>query len=369
MKNKKKILHVFPAYKIGGAPIAILDLIKNANHFYDFYTVAKLEDTDFFAKFEYSTKAAFDVNLTKFSLGNLIKILKIIKTIKPDILHAHGKGGGLYVFFVQILYCKKYKAFHTFHGFNFKKYNFLKAKLYLFFEYLLNKMVHYGIAVSPSEKQFYLQNTKVNPKKILTIPYGVCISPKKMPKAIQQKTAQYKINIVALSRISKQKDLKTMLQSFDKILSENVALHIMGGFMKGDVSYKTEIENLQLNLKNKDKIFFWGDVPNAAAYIAHFQIYWTTAIFEGLPVALLETMMSKTLIVATNCRGNIDLIEHQKTGFLTQMKNVKDNYEKIKAAIAILGTEKHEKILDNAYQKVQEFSMENHLKNFRKIYD
>ena len=364
----KKILHLFPTYKTGGGPLRILENIENSSDTYRHYTAAKCEDKALFAAFQKASCQCFDVDLTTFSLRALLHLLKIIKTIQPEIIHAHGKGGALYAFFIQVLSLKKYKVFRTFHGFNFKKYTWLKRRLYLGFEYLSNTMIQYSIAVSPSERQYYLDTTKGTPKKVLVIPNGVSVTQSPPPQALKKVTDKYKINILTLSRISHEKDLITMLKAFEKLDTKNIALHIMGGYMESDLGYKSKVDTFYKTLKCKERVFFWGDIPNASAYMHHFDLYWTTALFEGLPGAVIEAMMSKVFIVGTNCRGNIDLIENKVTGFLTQMKNAEDNYQKIKQALAIIGTTEHKNIIENAYEKSKEFSMENHIKRIKELY-
>lgn len=160
----KKVLHLFPAYKIGGGPINVLRFTKNSKSLYLNYCAAKIEDPDFYADFEEHAKRSYNINLRKISFKSLRELLKIIKEIKPDIIHAHGKGGALYGFLAKILYLRSIRIYYTFHGFHLK-YKGLKLKIYLLFEYLFSKMIERGIAVSNSEREFYLKQTKAFKKK------------------------------------------------------------------------------------------------------------------------------------------------------------------------------------------------------------
>lgn len=370
MNSKKKVLHLFANYEIGGVCLLILKNIQKTNQFYDYYIAGENTDAQMFKEFQKASKEAFEMKLSSFSIKSLFCILKKVKTLKPDVIHAHGKWGAFYLFFIQLFFLKRnhYKSFYTPNGFNYRSLSFFKSKIYFIFEKLLNHLITYGIAVSISEKKYYAQKTKINPDRILYIPNPTEVSPKPLPNFIANKLKSYKINIITLSRTSIQKDLITMLKAFEKLNSENTALHIMGGYTQRDIPYKAKVDKIFENLKNKNNVLFWGNIPDVRSYIHHFNIYWSTAIWEGLPGGVIETMMSKTLIVGTNCRGNIDLIEHQKTGFLTQMENIEDNYLKIKEAIQVLDTEKSKKIIENAYEKSKDFSMEKHIRKIKNLY-
>ena len=56
----------------------------------------------------------------------------------------------------------------------------------------------------------------------------------------------------------------------------------------------------------------------------------STSRQEGLPLNLLEAIYKKKFIIATDCRGNRDLIYNGKNGFT--IKKVDEIYEKIKYA-------------------------------------
>lgn len=361
-----KILHIFPTYKLGGGPICVLRLIESSNHEFEHYTAAKLKDKVLYDQFIKQTQASFDINLLQISVKSIIQLRKIIKRKKPDILHAHGKGAAFYGFILAILMLKPFKLVYTFHGFHQKWYGY-KWKVYLFFEFLNSLISDKLIAVSNSEKEYYLSTTKVNPSKVEIIHNGIAIQKDILPKKIASVTSRYHTNIVSLSRISHQKDIETMLMAFEKINDVNIALHIIGGYLESDQKYKIEIDLLLSKLKMKDHIYLWGDVSSAGNLIHHFNIYWSTAIYEGLPTSIIEAFLSRTLVVASNCRGNIDLV-NEESGYVTQMKNIQNNYEVISKVIYESTKEEKLKIIDKAFDIGQRFTILNYSKNIANLY-
>jgi len=61
-----------------------------------------------------------------------------------------------------------------------------------------------------------------------------------------------------------------------------------------------------------------GWLPKTGVYaeLNAADIYLSTARWEGLPVSIIEAMTSNTLVIANKCAGNVDVIDHGRTGLL-----------------------------------------------------
>ena len=51
-------------------------------------------------------------------------------------------------------------------------------------------------------------------------------------------------------------------------------------------------------------------------YISQSDIFLSTSKYEGMPICLIEAMLCKITVIATNTRGNSDTVTHKHTGFL-----------------------------------------------------
>ncbi|MFW5891094.1 MAG: glycosyltransferase, partial [bacterium] len=364
----KKVIHVFPAYKIGGGPISVLRLIENSQDLYKHYVIGLKQDEELYDEFKNKAAKSFNIDITKFTANSTLMLIKAIKEIEPDIVHAHGKGAAFFVFICILINRKRFKFYYTMHGFH-KRWKYVKWYLYLFFEKLLSLKTDKHISVSMSEYNYYKLTTRIKEHKLTCIPNGIKVTKELPPEKLAKIVEQHQYNIVSLSRISFQKDLETMLLSFKQIIKkQNVALHIIGGFMEGDIKYKDTINQLIISLGIKDYVFLWGDIKNAGNLIYYFNLYWSTAIFEGLPTAIIESFQNKTIVVATNCQGNIDLVENGKTGFLTNIKDIDSNAKAIVKAIN-LKNEKKLEIIENAYRVGQKYSIQNCISRIRILYE
>jgi len=342
-----KIIHIFPVVKFGGAPIVVLNLIKSDQE-NTHIVISRKDDEALSKEFEIHSDKFYDINTLDVSVISMWKIIKVFNFEKPDIIHAHGKGGALYALIPSLALFKPAKIIYTFHGFN-NRFNGLKSLTYLSFEKLLAFFVDRYVAVSNTEKTKVLNTGIFDENKVNVIENGISIEKKEFNKEGRILLSNYSYNIVTLSRISCQKDLETMLLAFNELLkisdNKNIGLHIIGGYIKSDEIYVHKVFALCKDLELEKNVIFWNDLAFASSYLHHFNLYWSTALWEGLPTAVIESMMQKILVVGTDVVGNIDLIKTD-TGVITPI----EDYKKIADILHTTINSNNENLIDTAYK-------------------
>ncbi len=106
------------------------------------------------------------------------------------------------------------------------------------------------------------------------------------------------IDIGAVVRIAKIKDIKTMIYAFAELKArvENARLHILGDV--DDPEYKQECVDLIEMLQVKDIIF--TGVVNIIEYMKNFDFVILTSISEAQPLSVLEAFAAKRPAVTTD---------------------------------------------------------------------
>ena len=112
------------------------------------------------------------------------------------------------------------------------------------------------------------------------------------------------------------------------------------------IDTKNEIENhkaiIKINWTNEVEYYF--ALANLMIHASHR---------EGFPNVLLQAGAMNCPIICSNIPGNIDIIEHEKTGLLFEQKNENDLMEKIEFAIANL--KKMKGMSDNLNIEIKKF--------------
>lgn len=251
-------------------------------------------------------------------IPNILRIRKIIKQNKYDIVHCHSTKAG-FVGRLATFISRHPNVVYSPHGFMFcdtriKARRLLYLKLEKYLGYITNKL----IAVSGSERDLALEHKIVPNRKVITLynsidpgDYSDHIYVNNVITKLKAKDSD--IILGTVGRLYYQKDPITLIKSF-KIINDaipNTKLVIVGDGPLIDECL--ELIN-QLNLQNR--VHLAGYQKNSKDYYRIFDLFLLSSHYEGLPYALLEAMIMGIPCVGTNVVGIKDLIIPGQTGYL-----------------------------------------------------
>ncbi|MBX3457670.1 MAG: glycosyltransferase family 4 protein [Candidatus Paracaedibacteraceae bacterium] len=126
------------------------------------------------------------------------------------------------------------------------------------------------------------------------------------------------INIICVGRLSLQKNHDWLIRVFEKVgfLPPNTSLTIYG-----EGPERANLERLIRQLKLEDRIFLPGAVKNIQEKLAEADLFIFPSRYEGFPNALCEAMAVGLPVIASNCTGNIDVVEDGCNGLLFPIGN------------------------------------------------
>ena len=103
-----------------------------------------------------------------------------------------------------------------------------------------------------------------------------------------------------VSRLDADKDIPTLLYAFDKFMAgehmPDVKLYIVG-----DGDKREEYMNIAKSLSAASQIICTGKQSNPFGYMAGAMAHVLSSFNEGLPTVLIESMVTKTLNISSNC--------------------------------------------------------------------
>lgn len=316
-------------------------------------------------------KISFERSPFKFNNIKAIKNMKkIIEQEKFELIHCHTPMGSV----VTRLAAKKArkngtKVIYTAHGFHFFKGAPIKNWLiYYPVEKYLSKYTDCLITIN--KEDYELAKRKFKTKDIEYVP-GVGVDKNKFDFEItQEEKKEYRKSLhineddfvfVQVGELNNNKNQIMTIEAMKEIVKENnkIKLLLVGiGDLKDYYENKIKEYNLE---KNVFLLGYREDVPKLLK-ISNALI--STSKREGLPVNILEAMFTGLPIIATNCRGNRDLVpdnslveidnvEMIKEKILNKVSNYKDNEIEYKD-ISLYSWESVEKLMSNIYKKMKE---------------
>lgn len=262
-----------------------------------------------------------------------LKIFKILKKLKPDIVHTHESKAGIIGRF-----CAKFSnvqvIIHSVHILPFVNVNFFNKFFYLFLEKITSFITDYFICVSKGMMQEMLKYKITSPKKCKVIHSGFDI--KKFQKAkrninlinnqqYRKKPNKFKI-LLMMGAFEKRKKQIEFLNIFDDLLKRhtNLLLIIVGaGQLLSQAKKRADI------LKLKDRVFFEGFRNDPENFIALSDICIMNSIREGLPRVVPQFIAAGKPVITSNLVGIEEIVKNHKNGFIFNRNKKNELYKKI----------------------------------------
>lgn len=175
----------------------------------------------------------------------------------------------------------------------------------------------------PTVKNVVLQTDEVKKmyskrmqKNMVVIPNPVDIS---IPKPY---TGKRDTRIVAVGRLTKQKNFSMLLYAFSNIL-HYFPEYILEIYGEGPL-FK-ELKKIAKELKIDDKVFFRGYVSNVDELIKSSSLYISTSDYEGISNSMIESLSMGIPTICTDCPvgGAKMMIKNNQNGVLIPVGNQK----------------------------------------------
>jgi glycosyltransferase involved in cell wall biosynthesis len=137
--------------------------------------------------------------------------------------------------------------------------------------------------------------------------------------------------ILAIGRLTAQKDFETLLRAFAKLTSTTPARLVI----LGDGEDRLKLQELAVTLGIDQKIDLAGFVENPYPYIANAAVLVSSSRWEGLPTVIIEALALGTKVVATDCLGGSrEILDDGYFGALVPEQNPHRLAQAIVTAIA-----------------------------------
>lgn len=326
-----KILEVVYGLGSGGAERLVVDLCNELSQTQD-VTLLILKDVEQFYLPQVDPKV--DVIQAHWGVGFKVKYLfetiRLIKQIDPDIVHFHSQAR-YSLMLANILLGRKYKFYMTIHSDVEKNYasgiSGLQVRL----------CGHLGnckfITISQTnEQQFH----KVHPKlKQALIPNGRAL-PKYSDELshVKQNIASFRqsentLIFIHVARCSPVKNQQMLVRCFNRLRKEGLdcALLVLGSNFDSP-------EGLQIQADACKNIHFLGAKTNVYDYLACADAFCLSSIYEGMPMSIIEALLSGIPVISTPTCGAIDVIQTGKNGILAEGFEEEDLHRAILAFVS-----------------------------------
>ena len=315
-----KILQVISSLGSGGAERFVVDLSNELSKDNEVYILTwnKSGNNDFYRSqiSERVHQIALDKGQSLWAKICLVfTVIRIIRTLKPDTVHAHCKGFPFII--VPSLIYRKTRYFYTVH--NLAPYDTKPGISTSIRKIFLNINIH-AVTISKICSVSFLDYYGYKDYAVIENGCRELHTTNALPE-VKQEIDGYKISpntkvCVNVARITKEKNHLMLVQVFNDLIDEgNDVILLMFGYTKGNPTLTKQIEN---SIKYPDRIKLMGTRTNIPDYLHEADYFCMPSLWEGLPISMLEAGMSGVYPIATPVGGIPDVIKNEHWGLLAK---------------------------------------------------
>lgn len=375
-----KVLFVFNRGEIGGATKAMLNTISgldkskiqpiiiSPNKKGYVFEYCKNNNIEFFYIKYFEIGYAFnDFNIKKFikllllpifwilnriyNYYGIKKLSKLIDLNSISCIHTNTNRDdfGLYI-------SKKLKKKHILHlrefDTDFFNLKYVRRNIYNYF----NANTNVFIAVSEAVKNYYI-NKGIDAKKIKVVYDG--IDTDKIEK--KDNLNDEKTKVIMLSNIAENKGQIQLIEAInilDKEIRDNISVDFYG---TGSSNYISNLKKIIEKYSLDKQIRFMGYQQNVYKVLKNYDIGVTASKIEGFGLVTVEYMAAGLCTIVSDTGANVEIIDDYNDGLIYHFNDISDL--KSKLTLIIKNQDLAKKIVSNAQQKVNKYSIiENVLK-------
>ena len=277
-------------------------------------------------------------------IGDIVRSYKLVKNLAEErhyrIVHCHSPIGGV----IARLACRKArkegtKVVYTAHGFHFFKGSSLASWLIFYpIERLCTWLTDVLIVINQEDyKRAKAWNTcRVELVNGIGVHTQEFLDEKVDRKAYRKELGFGDDDFVFMStgQVSVRKNHEVIIRAMAEIKNPKVK-YLLVGFGELEERHKALVKELGI----EDRVVFAGYRGDVKRLLHAVDGYAFPSLQEGLPVALMEAMAVGLPIVCSKIRGNVDLIENGKGGYLYDCQDVKGFAEGMEKIVAGEGSE------------------------------
>ncbi|RAS82295.1 glycosyltransferase family 4 protein [Priestia endophytica] len=304
------------------------------------------------------------------SLGNvkaLKQLIKIQQQNSYDIIHVHTPIAATFGRLLKVRF-PRLKVVYTVHGFHFYKgASFLNWGIYYPIEKVMARFTDVAVTMNSED---YKTAKKIGIKEVLNV-NGVGIDlenyqfkltkNEKILNSLGLKEEDFILLMIA--EVNKNKNHKQMIDSVYRLKEKGIDIKVI---CAGE---GPELENVKEYIKTKDldkNIKMLGFRTDIKDLISICDIGLLMSYREGLPRNIMELMACSKPVIATDVRGNRDLINEGKNGYLVPLG---DDFETANKIEKVFNDRKLLKDLgENALSSIQPYDINKVLLHLKDIY-
>ena len=301
-----------------------------------------------------------------FAPITLLRLVKILRQNKVDILHCHKHKATVYGALAARLAGVPVTISHV-HGMGRSR-----NRRRRFINRIIFRWTNAILAVSKSVRQDILaKNPALNADKVITL--GNSIEPARFGKpALTGSEAKARLNLPAdcfafgtIGRLVPTKGQIHLVRAFASVRHTLPAAHLI---IVGQGQLRRTLEDQARDLDCFEFVHFYGHRNDIVEVLRAMDVFVLPSIAEGLPRSLMEAMASGVLCLGSDIPGISEILDKGRCGLLVEPQN-DEAFSKAMLKAAAMAEQEKTAMIENAKRRIrQQYCHEVIIKRLDRIY-
>lgn len=325
--KEKKVVFLIDSLQTGGTEKSLVKLARSFNKVKPIF-ISLFEKNDFQQELINNGIEFHSLNLEKtYSFHKLVKPVRyLLREINPDIIHSSlfyadmvSRRLNMEIPIINSLVSNSYSQRRFT---NLKLSLKLKLRAIQFMDFYSSHKVDLFLANSETIKEHYTKVLNINADKIKVIYRG-----REIPQLLHEKYKTEDKTFLFVGRLIESKGIQELIEAFSLIKRDNFNLQIVG-----EGPYRQELEKLISKLNLDANVVLLGGQQNVNKFFENADYFVFPSHYEGLPGALIEAMMAKVPIIASDIPENKECLSSDMALF-HQVRNPEHLATQLQAAL------------------------------------
>lgn len=262
----------------------------------------------------------------EWDLSSVLALIEIIKNNNIKLVHTHTARAHAIALMAKFLYPNFFLVVSRRVDFHINKNFFSKLKY-------TSGLIDLFLTVSNKIKDILIYDG-VAPEKIITVYSGIDPILFKNKKSIAHLKEEFQISpktiiIGNIAALVDHKDQETLIKAVS-LLPASLKFKLL---IVGEGELESHLKSLVKSLNIEDRVLFTGFRTDIPELLRLFDIFALTSKEEGLGTSVLDAMINLLPLVVTKGGGIPEMVDHEKGGYLAEVRDIKKIYEYLEILI------------------------------------
>jgi sugar transferase (PEP-CTERM/EpsH1 system associated) len=334
--TRLRVLHVIDRLGVGGTEVAMLRIIQALGDEAFEHRICTIRgfDEDFVRSRNFSGRIYVAGRSTGGFQFLLPRLTAVMREFRPHIVHSRNWGAIEAAPAARL--CCVPVTIHSEHGYEVDMLQGLPTRRRLF-RRLAYAAANVVFTVSEELRAYHSKQAWLPSDRFRILPNGVDTLRFAARPAVGQETRRRlglptdRLVLGSVGRVTAIKDHAAMLKAAELLAERGLPIHVL---LVGSGPELGKLKEYAADARLlAHRVTFAGECPDIPEILNAMDIFVLPSLREGLSNTLLEAMASGLPIVATRVGGNPELIEHERSGWLFEPRDVARLAQILEAAI------------------------------------